>query len=510
VRAALGAGWARIARELLVESMVLAVAGGALGTALAYAGLRLLVRIGPTNLPRLSEISLDPRALGFSVAVALFSGFLFGLIPALKYSGRGIPSALRAEGRASTGSREHNRTRGFLVTAQVALALVLLIGSGLMIRTFQALRHVDPGFSQPAQMQTFRVAIPEAMVATPEMVARTNNAIVEKLRAIPGVTSVGFASSLPMDGARPNWDGAFKEGQNYVPGDAMVMRLWVNASPGFFHATGTRLLAGREYTWGDLYSMRDYVLISENLAREWWGSASNAVGKRMRTNPLTGWREVIGVVQDVRSTGVNEPAPATVYEPVMERIPWAGNAVIALRSATFVVRSDRAGTAGLLEEAQRAVWSVNAALPLAQTATMQTIYDHSLARTSFTLVMLAIAGAMALVLGVIGIYGVIAYTVAQRRREVGIRMALGAKFETVTWMFMRYGLVLSGVGIVVGVMAAAGLSRLMSSLLFGVTPLDPVTYAVTALILLATALGATYLPARRAATANLVDTLRGE
>ena len=510
VRAALGAGWGRNAGELLIESMLLACAGGALGTGLAYAGLRLLVRIGPANLPRLSEISLDQRALGFSVAVALLSGLLLGLIPAVKYAAAGIPAALRGEGRASTGSIEHNRTRNILVVAQVALALVLLIGSSLMVRTFNALHRVDPGFTAAAQLQTFRVAIPDALVASPEMVTRTENAIVEKLRAIPGVTSAAFASALPMDGSQPNWDGVFKEGQDYVPGEPMTMRNFVNVSPGFFPAAGTHLLAGRDFTWSDLYGIRPYVVISENLAREWWGSASTALGKRIRSSPIAPWREVIGVVQDVRISGVNEPAPATIYWPVLAEIPYLSKVVMATRNAAFVLRSNRAGTAGLLEEVQRAVWSVNAGLPLAETRTMQTIYDRSLARTSFTLVMLAIAGAMALVLGIIGIYGVIAYTVAQRRREVGIRMALGARFETVTWMFVRSGLVLSAAGIVLGVVAAAGLSRLMSSLLFGVTPLDPVTYAVTALILLSAALGASYLPARRAAADNPLETLRGE
>jgi predicted permease len=443
VRAALGAGWGRNAGELLIESMLLACAGGALGTGLAYAGLRLVVRIGPGNLPRLSEVSLDLRALGFSLTVALLSGLLLGIIPALKYAAAGIPAALRGEGRASTGSLAHNRTRNILVVAQVALALVLLIGSSLMVRTFNALHRVDPGFTGAAQLQTFRVAIPDALVASQEMVTRTENAIAEKLRAIPGVTSAGFASTLPMDGSPPNWDGIFKEGQDYVPGEPMTMRNFVNVSPGFFPAAGTRLLAGRDLTWSDIYGLRPYVLISENLAREWWGSASAAVGKRVRSSPVAPWREVIGVVQDVRSSGVNQSAPSTVYEPAMEKVIWMANTVQATRDAAFVVRSSRAGTAGFVEEIQRAVWSVNSGLPLAETRTMQSIYDRSLARTSFTLVMLAIAGAMALVLGIVGIYGVIAYTVAQRRREVGIRMALGARFETVTWMFVRSGLVLS-------------------------------------------------------------------
>ncbi len=511
VRAALGAGWGRNARELVVESMLLAGAGAALGTGLAYGGLRLLVRIGPASLPRLSEISLDVRALGFTVGLALLSGLLLGLIPALKYAAPGIPAALRGEGRASTGSREHNRTRNILAVAQVALALILLIGSSLMIRTFYALRRVDPGFTGAAQLQTFRVTIPAALVASPEMVTRTENAIVEKLRSIPGVTSAAFASALPMDGSPANWDGIFKEGKDYVPGQPMVMRNFVNVSPGFFHAAGTRLLAGRDFTWTDLYGARPYVVLSENLAHEWWGSASGAVGKQIHSGPGAPWQEVIGVVGDVRSSGVHESAPATVYWPSMEALPYMPTKVVqAIRTAAFVVRSDQSGTAGLLDEVQRAVWSVNASLPLAETSTMATIYDRSMARTSFTLVMLAIAGGMALVLGIVGIYGVIAYAVSQRSREIGIRAALGARPGELKEMFVRNALTLAGVGVVIGLSAAAGLTRLMKSLLFGISPLDPVTYAAVPVVLIAAAALASYLPARRAAIVDPVNTLRAE
>jgi predicted permease len=510
VRAALGAGWGRNAGELLSESMLLTCAGGALGTALAYGGLRLLVQFGPASLPRLSEISLDLRALAFAVGTALASGLLLGLIPALKYAATGIPAALRGEGRGSSASREHNRMRSILVVAQVSLALVLLIGSVLMVRTFQALRRVDPGFTRPGQLQTFYMTIPNALMPSPEVVTRTENAIVDKLRAIPGVTSAGFASALPMDGTAPNWDGMFREGQDYVPGEPMTMRLFVNTSPGFLPAAGTRVVAGRDFAWGDVYQIRPYVLISDNLAREWWGSASAAVGKRIREGPLSPWQEVIGVVADVRNNGVHEPAPATVYWPAMSRVPYAPDIITPTRTAAFVVRSDQAGTAGLLDEVQRAVWSVNAALPVAETQTMQTIYDRSLARTSFTLVMLAIAGTMALVLGIVGIYGVIAYAVSQRSREIGIRSALGARPGELKEMFVRNALTLAGVGVVIGLSAAAGLTRLMKSLLFGISPLDPVTYAAVPIVLIAAAAMASYVPARRAAMVDPINTLRAE
>jgi hypothetical protein len=252
-------------------------------------------------------------------------------------------------------------------------------------------------------------------------------------------------------------------------------------------------------------------MVSENLAREYWGSPSNAIGKRVGENPNATWREVIGVVQDVRSSGVHEPAPATVYWPTLMAVPWMPQKVVAVEpTVVFAVRSDRAGTLPFMDEIRKAVWSVNAGLPPAEMQTMETIYEHSMASTSFTLVMLAIAGGMALVLGVIGIYGVIACTVAQRRREVGIRIALGAEPGVVTRMFVRYGLVLSGLGAAAGIVAAAGLSRLMSRLLFGVTPLDPVTYAAVPLVLVTVAMLASYLPARRAAAVDPVRDLRAE
>jgi predicted permease len=501
VRAALGAGWGRIARDLLTESVLLACAGGVVGMGLAYASLAILKRIGPAGLPRLDEISLDARSLGFGVAVALLSGLLFGLIPALKYAGSRISPALRGGARGLTQSRERNRVRNTLVVGQVALALVLLIGSSLMIRTFQALRSVDPGFSGPEHLQTFRVTIPRTISGEPEKVVRTQNEILDKVRAVPGVTAAAFASNLPMDGSEPMWDSITPEGESEAEGERGPMRSFVYISPGYFRAAGTRLAAGRDLTWSDIYGQRPYVMVSANLAREVWGSPSNAIGKRIRGRP---WLEVIGVVEDVRSNGVHDPAPATVYWSMMQA--YFGGP----QTAAFLVRSNRAGTAPFVDEIRKAVWSVNAGLPPADVQTMETMYEHSMASTSFTLVMLAIAGVMALALGVIGIYGVIAYTVAQRRREVGIRMALGAAPGVVTRMFVRYGLVLSALGTVAGIAAAAGLSRLMSSILFGVTPLDPMTYTAVPVVLVGAAMLASYLPARRATAVDPVRDLRAE
>jgi hypothetical protein len=274
---------------------------------------------------------------------------------------------------------------------------------------------------------------------------------------------------------------------------------------------GTRLIAGRDYTWTDLYDKRPVGIISENLARELWGEPAAALGRRVSTAlPEAPWREIIGVVQDVRNNGVQKEAPAIVYWPSFTEDFYRGGDTRVQRTVSFAIRSERAGTEGFLQQVQEAVWSVKASLPLASVQTMQDIYDKSLARTSFTLVMLAIAGAMALALGVIGIYGVISYVVSQRRREIGIRLALGAQRGDLRWMFVRYGLTLASIGVTLGLAAAFGLTRLMASLLYGVSPLDPLTFAAAPAVLAAAAVLASVLPAQRAAATSPMETLRSE
>ncbi len=510
VRAALGAGRGRIVRELLVESILIGLLGGLLGVGLAREGLRLLVSIGPANLPRLSEISIDIRTLGFTLALSLLSGLLFGLIPALKYAGPRIAMALRSAGRTSSVSRERHRTRNLLVVAQVALALVLMVSAGLMIRTFQALRTVEPGFTQPDHLQTMRISIPESLIANPEQVIRTQNNIVDKVAVIPGVTSVGYANAMPMEGFGSMWDSIFAENKTYPAGEIPPLRYYKYPSPEFFHTAGTRIIAGREITWNEIYGRKSVVLLSENLARELWGTPSAAVGKRIREFPGMPWNEVIGVVQDVRENGVQEKAPEIVYWPPISANIFGPSPINAIRNVTFVIRSDRAGTENFVNQIRQAVWSVNSNLPVASVRTMQEVYGKSLARMSFTLVMLAIAGAMALVLGVIGLYGVIAYSVSQRRREIGIRMALGAEPSELKRMFVRHGLTLACIGVAIGLGAAAGLMRLMKSLLFGISPLDPLTYLAMPIVLVTAAVLASYLPARRASAVDPVEALKAE
>ena len=505
IRAALGAGRGRIARELLLESVLLGLIGGALGIALAAAGLRLLISIGPANLPRLNEISLDARSLLFTFVLSLVSGLFFGSIPAWKYSRNRATVSLGA-GRTSSTSRERYRARNILVVAQVAMALVLLVCAVLMIRTFQQLRMVDPGFTEARSLQTLQIAIPESSIADPRIVARVENNIAEKLASIPGVTSVGFAAFVPMEGVEPGWSDIFVEGKT-DKGDRPI-RSFNYISPGYFQAFRTRLIAGRDFTWNEIYDLGRKVIVSENLAREEWGSAAGAIDKRIQEGPGKPWYQVIGVVEDVRYSGVDEQAPAIVYWPALIVSSYFGS--YAPRPATFAVRSSRAGTEAFLKEIEQAVSSVNANLPVASLRTMQEIYSKSLASTSFTLVMLGIAAAMALALSIIGIYGVISYTVSQRTREIGIRLALGAQKSELRWMFVRSALALAGIGVLIGLVAAAAIAQLMRTLLFGVSPLDPLSFAVVPVILILAATLASFLPASHATAVNPVAALKAE
>ena len=508
IRSALGAGRGRIARDLLVESLGLGLAGGALGLGVAYATIRLLLAIAPSSLPRLNEISLDPIVLLFAFAISLFAGLLFGILPVWKYAGVRLGTGLREGGRALSQSRERHRARSVLVVVQVALALVLLISSGLMIRTFQALRKVQPGFTHPEELLTLSVSIPDAQVKDVERVARMDQEIRDKLASISGVQAVALNSNIPLDGDGPG-DVLFIEDHPIPEGKIPPIRRYRFISPGWFSTVGNKLLAGRDITWTEIYNYRPVVMVSENFAREYWGEPSRALGKRIREGMKDDWAEIVGVVGNSYDEGLNQKPPSIIYWPMFMKNFW-GNQPFIQRSMSFAIRSSRTGSTAFLDEVRRAVWSVSSDSPLARVRTLQEIYSKSMARTSFTLVMLAIAGGMALILGLIGIYGVISYSVSQRQREIGIRMALGARQSSVKTMFVRHGLVLAAIGVAFGLAVAAGLTRLIKSMLFGVTVIDPVTYALVSAGLVIAAMLASYLPARKASSVNPMETLRAE
>lgn len=513
IRAALGAGWGRIAHQLLVESVTLGVLGGALGLALAYGGLRLLAAIAPANLPRLAEISIDPVVLAFTLAVSLLSGLLFGLIPVLKYARPTMSMALRGAlhggGRTLSLGQERHRSQNGLVVAQVGLAVVLLVAAGLMIRTFDALRKVPPGFAQPETVQMVRLSIPEAQVAEPERVVRMQHDLAERIVAIPGVRSVAFATALPIETEFENNMVVTAEDKTYEQGIPPLRRS-KSVSPGLFRTLGTPLLAGRDFTWTDIYDNRQVAIVSENMAREMWGAPSDALGKRIRVGRVGAWNEIIGVVGDVYDSGVHQKAPTIVYWRA--GVPGGPSVwrTFVPRSVTFAIRSERAGTDDLAMQISKAVWAVNPNLPLARVQTLAEVYSQSMSRTSFTLVMLALAGSMALALGIVGIYAVLSYVVSQRRREIGIRLALGAQHSELRQRFVLHGLVLAGVGVVIGLLVAAALTRLLSSLLFGVSPLDPVTYSAVPIILAMAAGLASYVSVHRATAVDPLEALKAE
>jgi predicted permease len=508
LRSALGANWGRIAGELLLESAILGVLGGVLGLGMAYVALRVLIAIAPAGLPRISEVGINGPVLLFTLLVSLFASLLFGCVPIVKYAGVHLTTGIREGGRGLSQSREQHRARNTLVVVQVALALVLLICSGLMIRTFRALSKVNPGFARPTELQTFRISIPETHVKEGERVVRIEEEILRKLEAIPGVSSVGIGTKISMDPL--GWhDPILLEGRTYAQGELPPLRLFKFVSPGFLKTLGTPLIAGREITWTDTYNKIPVAMISENLAREYWREPADALGKRIQVSTKDDWREIIGVVGDVHDDGVNKKPPTSVYWPLLQA-RFESDDISVRRDVAFVIRTPRAGSEAFLKNAREAVWSVDANLPVADVHTLDYYYRRSMARTSFTLIMLGVAGGMALLLGVVGIYGVIAYSVSQRTREIGIRMTLGAQQPTVTRMFVRHGLSLTGVGVVCGLVAAVLLMRLMSSLLFNVSPVDPITYGAVSLGLVATAWLASYLPSRRAATVDPVDALRAE
>jgi predicted permease len=439
---------------------------------------------------------------------SLLASLLSGAIPVLKYAGARAGTGLREGGRSLTQGRERHRARSSLVVAQVGLAFVLLICSGLMIRTFYMLIKVSPGFGAPESLQSFRVSIPETEGRDPETVVRMQQAIAERITAIPGVSSAALTWGAPMDGY--TWhDQVFARDRDYGQSEPPLLRFEF-ASPGLFHTLRVPLITGRDFTWADNYKQLPVAIISENFARETWGSPANAMGKEVRAGTADPWREIVGVAGNVHSEGMTQEAPSSVYWPMMVSQFQGIPKVQVRRNLVYVLRSPRAGSQSLVKDISSAVWSVNANLPLSDVHTLEYFYEGSMARTSFTLVMLGIAGAAGLLLGIVGLYSVIAYSVAQRRKEIGIRMALGAQRSELVRMFVRQGLVLTAVGVVCGLVAAAGLTRLMSSLLFHVSSLDPVTYCAVTAILIATAVLASYLPSRRAATVDPVETLRAE
>jgi predicted permease len=508
LRTALGASRRRIAGELLLEALVIGAAAGVVGILVAAVALRAFVAAEPVGIPRLGEIRLDVATALFTFAVAALASLLFGALPIARYTAARPSTTLRDAGRSLTQNREQHRVRNGLVVAQVGLALVLLVGSTLMIRTFLAMMRVDPGFSHPETVQLFRAFIPETVAKEPDKTIQAQEDIRLRLQGIPGVSSVAIASSVPLDG--DHWtDPVFAQDHTYREGELPKLRRFKFVAPGYFAIIGTPLIAGRDLTAHDVQTRAPVAIISRSFAVDYWGDPQQAIGRRIRPATTDDWREIVGVAADVYDDGVSEPPVPIAYWPmVMDR--FGGDKIEVRRTATFILRTSRAGSEALLQDMRKAVWSVNPNLPLYSIQTLETLYRRSMARTSFMLTLLGIAGGMALLLGIVGLYGVIAYSVSQRTREIGIRVALGAAPGLLTRMFVRDGLKLAAAGVVFGVGAALAAGRLLRAVLFQISPADPPTYVLVGISLVAVCLLATYFPSRRAAAVDPAIALKGE
>jgi predicted permease len=408
-------------------------------------------------------------------------------------------------------NRERHRAQNLLAVGQMALALVLLVAAGLMLRSFQSLRSQDPGFRSPEEVLALRLYIPGSEAPRGADVALTYEMIARRLQQVPGVASVGLATAIPMDGSG-NVNPFLVQGQDFDAEGARVSRRHKWIGPDYLETMQIPLLLGRTVTWEEIHARSPVALLSETLAREVFGSPEEALGQYVAARPdPPQWKEVIGIVADVREDGMDRPPPALVYWPHVTLGFWEGNApdqVQVWRSAGFAIRSTRVNTPGFLEDVQSAIWEVSPNLPLMGVRPLTELMADSMARTSFTLMLLGVAGASALLLGLVGVYGVITYAVSQRTRELGMRMALGAQPGQVQRMVLGQGLVLAGAGVGVGLGMAFGLTRLMSALLYDVSPADPVTFGTVAAGLLGVALLASYLPARRAAKVDPMAALR--
>ncbi|HXS79011.1 MAG TPA: ABC transporter permease [Gammaproteobacteria bacterium] len=516
IRAALGAGAGRLRRALRLEGLAIGLLSGLVGVVIGEAGLRLLVAANPANVPRLAEVGLDAEVIAAAFAVTSLAGFIVGLVAAARVRDAQLNEGLHVGGRTSSGGREQHRIQQSLVVAQVALAVVVLVCAGLAIRTVGALRAVDPGFAGAEHVQTLRISMRDNQVAEPERVATRHREILDALATLPGVTAVALASSMPMDQFNLQGDTVEVEGgpaNGRAPEPSV--RRFKYVSPGLFDAVGTALVAGRDLSWSDLNEYRPVVLVSENMARELWSDPAAAIGKRLRVPGEAGWREIIGVAADVREDGLREPAPTIVYWPSFMRErqplrPELGEIVVVSRSVIVAVRGPLAGSEGFPRQVQEAVWSVDPNLPITSVRTLADIYDESLERTTLTLVALVGAAGAALMLGVVGLYGVLSYAFSLRRREIAVRLALGAEQSAVRRGVVRQGVALAAVGIVIGVIAAAAVTRLMTSLLYGVDPVDPLTYAAVAAGLMAVAALASYMPAQRASAVDPAESLAAE
>ena len=499
LRVAVGAGRLQLMRSFMSESLLLSAAGGVLGVGLAAIAVKVSTSFTPADIPRIAEVGVDLRVLGFTVLISFGSALLFGLFPMVRYSAPDLAGQLRDGGGQGSGRGRHLIRNG-LVVAQVGLALMLLVGSGLMLRSFVALRSVDPGFDGEGVM-TVGITVPSAEISGAAETAEFFRQLRERLEAQPGVEQVGLISAVPLGGGMRSFSTQELEDHPRGPGERPIFANNISASPGFFEALGIPLIEGRTFQAGDRGDQTRAAIVSESFARNWWPDAS-ALGRRIDGDP--DWLEIVGVVGDVHFAGLDEPVEEMIYRPTV-----GGNAeeLQVARQLSLMVRVSGDPMA-ILPVIRREVRALNPRIPISTPRTMAEVAKQATARTSFTVAMLGVASGVALLLGMIGIYGVISYVVSQRTREIGVRMALGASAPGVRTMVVKQGMGLAAVGIVAGLVGAWLMSSVMTSLLFGVSATDPATYAAVALLLSLVAAVASWLPAQRAAGVDPARALR--
>ena len=498
VRAALGAGRRRIARQLLTESALLGLLGGVCGLGLAFGGVRLLVALMPADfwggLLRQVPIRLDAPVLAFTLLLSLATGLLFGLAPALAASRVDLTGPLKEGERRRPG-----RARGLLVVAEVALSVVLLVLAGLLLRSFLTLRSVDPGFT-PERVLALAVELPRQIYESPARQLNYYKEVAQRLAALPGVESAAFSDALPLEGVSMILRGLFIEGREPLPPEESPEVWVIGASPGYFGTMGIPIVRGRAFTEAEIHAGSPVAVVSREMARRCWGNG-DPVGRRLRIGPPSApWTTVVGVAEDVHQERLETEPKPQMYRPFD----------LAPRLSGFFVVRAKNNPAALTAAARKAVLDRDRNVLVHDVAAMEQRLAGSVAARRFNLVLLALLASLALALAAVGLYGVLGYIVAERTREIGVRMALGAERRGVLALVIRQGLTLAAVGIGVGLPGAFAASRLLRSSLFGITAADPLTYVAIPLALLLVALLSSWLPARRATRVDPVVALRNQ
>ncbi len=502
VRSALGASFGDILRLSLTESLTLGVAGGALGLGFAWAGVRLLVLRAPTTIPRASELAVDWHVVAFTVLLSVGTGVLFGLAPLARMSGLDLSNALR-DGRGQSGGLDRRRGRTLLVVSEMAFAVLLLVGAGLTIRSFANLSRIDAGFDAN-NVLTARLALPASKYATVESANNFYRNLGDAVRQLPGVRAAGFIRVLPLENDIGD-AGLRIRGKLVPPNQPGYQGDWQAASAGYFEAMKIKLVKGRYFDQRDSYDGQPVIAINEALAKAYF-PGEDPIGQGIQVGQDTTWRAVVAVVADVRHNSLIAPAKRGFYLPEDQWSKAYGN---PRRAMTLVVRTS-GDPREILTPIERIVHGMDADLPLTQQLTMSDVLASATQEQRFTMALMALFATLALVLAAVGIYGVISYSVSQRTKEIGIRIALGADVRTVRALVLRQGMMPAVAGVAVGLVAAVALTRYLATLLYGVTPLDAATFAIIPGVLLVVAAASVLIPAVRAARVEPVSALRAE